>query len=224
MKGPLALVGGDEFRTGCENLDLAVLEATGTKRPVVLVLPTASAQQNPSKAASNGIAYFSKLGADAASLMVLHPEHANQESLVSHVESAHVVYITGGDPEHLLMVLKDSLLLSRLIYLNKRGMAIIGSSAGAMVMAAWIRYRNWTGGLNFVPNVAVVPHHDRSDPDQLMGQFAKNIPEGTTVLGIDAQTGCVSGTEEWTVLGPGKVTVYTRIGWQRHASGETFSL
>ena len=69
----------------------------------------------------------------------------------------------------------------RLIYLNKHGMSIIGSSAGAMVMAAWIRYRSWERGLEIVPDVAVMPHHDEYDPNQIMLQFTETIPERTTV-------------------------------------------
>ena len=57
--------------------------------------------------------------------MVLDSEQANQESLVSLVESAQVVYITGGDPKYLIKVLQNSLLLERLIYLNKHNQPII---------------------------------------------------------------------------------------------------
>lgn len=224
MKGSLALVGGDEFQTGCQDLDRSILATTKHKKPIVLILPTAAAHQNPSKAASNGVEYFSKLGADATPLIVLDSEQANQESLVSKVESAQVVYITGGDPKYLITVLRGSLLLERLTYLNKHGMAIIGSSAGAMVMAAWIRYRSWVRGLEIVPDVAVMPHHDGSDPEQIMHQFTENILERTTVLGIDAQTGCMSSKNGWAVLGPGKVTVYSSSGWQHYRSGGTFSL
>ena len=224
MKGYLALVGGDEFQTGCQDLDRSILASTNCKMPTVLILPTAAAHQNPSKAVSNGVEYFSKLGADANPLMVLDSEQANQESLVSLVESAQVVYITGGDPKYLIKVLQNSLLLERLIYLNKHGMSIIGSSAGAMVMAAWIRYRSWERGLEIVPDVAVMPHHDEYDPNQIMLQFTETIPERTTVLGIDAQTGCMSRKNGWAVLGPGKVTVYSSNGWKHYESGRTFSL
>ena len=169
MKGPLALVGVDEFRPGCEELDRAVLDAAGADKPVVLVLPTASANQGPQMAAANGVRYFSELGAEAAALMVLEPEHANDGGLISAVESAQAVYIAGGDPMHLLAVLKGSLLLDKLIDANRRGMAITGSSAGAMVMAAWMRYRDWTLALGLVPNVTVLPHHERSEPEQVNG-------------------------------------------------------
>ena len=65
----IALVGGDEFRPGCEEMDRAILDSTGLERPSLLVIPTAAAQEKPEKAASNGVSYFSALGADASPLM-----------------------------------------------------------------------------------------------------------------------------------------------------------
>ena len=47
MTGRLALVGGDEFRTGCETMDAAILDATGSSNPAVLIVPTAAAFENP---------------------------------------------------------------------------------------------------------------------------------------------------------------------------------
>ena len=224
MRGPLALVGGDEFRPGCEELDRAVLDAAGADRPVVLVLPTAAARQNPGMAAANGVRYFSELGADAASLMVLETEHANDEGLISTLDSAHAVYVAGGDPMHLLTVLRDSPLLERLVDANRRGMAITGSSAGAMVMAAWMRYREWTLALGLVPKIAVMLHHERSEPGRAAEQLGAGMPDGTKVLGIDARSGCVSGAAGWTVLGPGRVIVYSSGGWRSYDSGGAFTL
>ena len=53
MSGAIALVGGDEFRQGCEEMDRAVLEASGVSTPSLLVLPTAAARENPALAVSS---------------------------------------------------------------------------------------------------------------------------------------------------------------------------
>ena len=58
MAGPIALVGGDESRTGCEGMDRAILEAMHVPSPTLLVIPMAGAGGNRSKAASNGVTYF----------------------------------------------------------------------------------------------------------------------------------------------------------------------
>ena len=98
----IALIGGEEFRSGCEELDRAILASVESERPRLLVLPTAAAHENPAMAASNGVRYFSELGADAAPLMVLDRSDAEDQALAAEVESADVVYLTGGDPAHLL--------------------------------------------------------------------------------------------------------------------------
>ena len=63
MNGRLTLVGGDEFRSGCEAMDAAILAATGKSSPVVLIVPTAAAFENPARAADNGVRHFQGLGA-----------------------------------------------------------------------------------------------------------------------------------------------------------------
>ena len=102
MAGLIALVGGDEFREGCEEMDRAILEATGVSSPSLVVIPTAAAAQNPSMAASHGVGYFSGLGANASALMVLDAAHANDKGLLSPIDTADVIYFTGGNPAYLL--------------------------------------------------------------------------------------------------------------------------
>ena len=219
MTGPVVLMGGDEFRAGCREMDVAILAATGKQSPSVLILPTAAAQENPSKAASNGMAYFSALGADASASMVVEPEDANDEEMVQPVDRADVVYLTGGDLSHLLRVLSGSALLDRLESARARGTAIVGSSAGAMVMGPWMRFREWREALGLV-EVVTIPHHERNDPEKVFSELGESAPEGLTVLGIDAMTACVLGEGGWTVLGAGRVTVYQGGRWECLAAGE----
>ena len=214
MVGPVALVGGDEFRTGCREMDLSILEATGRESPSVLILPTAAARQNPSKAASNGVAHFSALGADASASMIVEPEDANDEEMAQPVDRADVVYLTGGDPAHLLRVLSGSALLERIKAARARGAAIVGSSAGAMVMGPWMRYRDWRAALGLVEAVTL-PHHERSDPERVSSDLIESAPHGLTVLGIDAMTACVLDDDGWRVLGSGRVIVYSGGRWER---------
>ena len=224
MAGRIALVGGDEFRAGCEPMDAAILEASGVKPARLLVVPTAAAGQNPAKAASNGVAYFSNLGATASSLMVMDRPDADNEELVAPVDTASVIYFTGGNPAHLLEVLDGSALLSKIRQALDRGAVVAGSSAGAMVMGAWMRFREWREALGIVPGVATLPHHERSDPDAVSQQLATTGRAGMIALGIDGRTGCLSEPEGWTVAGAGAVTVYRAGGWQRYTSGKSFGL
>jgi cyanophycinase len=217
-------VGGDEFRSGCEEMDQAVLRATGAKQPRVLVVPTAAAHQGPTRAASNGVDYFSSLGARASPLMVLGPADANDECMVSTVDDTDVIYLTGGDSGHLLKILKGSLLLQRLKDALGQGAVLAGSSAGAMVLGSWMGIGGWAETLGLLDGIAVLPHHEGSEPDQVASRLQGAAPAGTAVLGIDAKTCCFGRPGSWRVLGPGAVTVYTHGGWRQYQSGQAVDL
>ncbi len=219
MSGAIALVGGDEFRPGCEKMDRAVLEASGVASPSLLVLPTAAARENPSLAAANGMRHFTALDADADALMVLDSADANDEGLLAPLDSADVVYLTGGNPAHLLDVLSGSLLEERLLEANRRGVVLAGSSAGAMVLGEWMRFRGWRRALGVVPGVAILAHHERAAPGAVAAELAESAPEGVSALGVDGKTGCLGGPGEWRVVGEGSVTVYRAGEWRRYAAG-----
>ena len=216
----IALVGGDEFRPGCLEMDRAILASTGSERPRVAIVPTAAAAQGPDKAASNGVAHFSALGADAYPLMVLGPAQANNEEFLTPLHSSDVVYLTGGDPTHLLDTLRGSRLLDILLGTPDRGAVLAGSSAGAMVLGSWMRFRRWADALGVVANVAVLPHHEGSDSDRVAAELERDGPPGALVLGIDAETACYGVGDEWEVLGSGSVTLYSGGAWRRYDTGD----
>ena len=225
MSGTLALVGGDEFRRGCESMDEAILRATGKSSPVVLIVPTAAAFENPTRAAENGVRHFAALGADAKPLMVLDRSDAESPELASEAESADVVYLTGGSPLHLLETLRESALLDAITGGLERGAVLAGSSAGAMVMGSWMRFREWRPALGFADGVASLPHHERSDPDTVSRELRDHAPEDlSVVLGIDGRSGAISGPEGWTAVGAGNITIYRKDGWERLSPGDVFSV
>ena len=224
MSGAIALVGGDEFRPGCEGMDRAMLEASGVPSPTLLVVPTAAARENPALAAANGVRHFAALGADAGALMVTEPAHANDEGLIAPLESADVVYLTGGSPAHLLDVLSGSLLLERLLEAHRRGAVLAGSSAGAMVLGEWMRFRSWRRALGVVPGVAVLAHHERADPEAVAAELAGSAPDGIAVMGVDGKTGCLGQAGAWRVVGDGGVTVYRGGEWMRYGAGESVTV
>ena len=219
MSGAIALVGGDEFRPGCEEMDRAVLEASGVPSPTLLVIPTAAARENPALAAANGVRHFAALGADAGPLMVLDSADANDAGLIAPLERANVVYLTGGSPAHLLEVLSGSLLLERLLEAHRRGAVLAGSSAGAMVLGEWMRFRGWRRALGVVPGVAVLAHHERADPEAVAAELGESVPDGVSVLGVDGKTGCLGQAGAWRVVGDGSVTVYRGGEWRRYGAG-----
>ena len=220
MAGPIALVGGDEFRPGCEAMDREVLASTGESKPRVLIVPTAAAGEGPAVAANNGVVYFDGLGAAALPLIVLDDEDAEDIDLIEVVDQADVIYFTGGSPNYLLDVLQGSMLLERVLAAQQKGAVLAGSSAGAMVLGAWMGFGDVSEALDVVEEVMVMPHHERSDPELVSKGLAGKSLDDAFVLGIDAKSACFGGPEGWRALGDGAVTVYNRGGWRRYSHGD----
>ena len=222
MPGEIALVGGEEFRPGCEYMDQEIIRASGQEPSRVLIIPTA-AISGPAKAANDGVTHFGSLGADADRLMVLDKSQADDTLFVQPTEDAGVVYFTGGSPQHLLATLKDSRLLQSILAALDRGAVLAGSSAGAMVMGSFMLPPgggDWVEALGIVPGIAVFPHHESSNPANTFRELGDRVPAGLTVLGIDARTSCLGRPGSWRVVGSGKVTVYKDGDWQVYRSGE----
>ena len=222
MTRGIVLAGGDEFRAGCEVMDAAVLRSTGQDPPRVLIVPTA-ARRGAAKAAANGVAYFSGLGAAASELMVLDREDADDPGLADRVAGAYLVYFTGGSPDHLLATLEGSRLLDQLRECMAGDAVVGGSSAGAMVMGSMMRVPSdgrWTPALGLAGGVAVLPHHEARDPERVAAELVSDAPANLKVLGIDARSGCFGSPGRWTVLGPGRVVLYEEGSWKAFHHGD----
>ncbi len=224
MSKRILLVGGDEFRASCAGMDRHVLEATGEANPRVAIVPTAAAFENPGLAASNGVRHFTGLGASAYGLDVVRREDAENPRIVAQLDGAHVIYFTGGSPEHLHSVLAGSPLLAAVNAACDAGAIWAGSSAGAMVLGSAMR-RPSSGSpvspaLDIVPNVMVMPHHERSDPNAVVEQLSGSETFGLCALGVDGGSGVLLEPDGATALGSGNVTVYRSGEWRRYAAGE----
>ena len=221
MPGDIGLVGGEEFRVGCEEMDREIMRASGQDPARVVVIPTA-AVTGPEKAANDGVRHFSSLGGAAEKLMVLERKHAEDAGLADALAGAGVIYFTGGSPDHLLTTLRDSPLWRAILEAKEQGAVLAGSSAGAMVFGELMRrprLGGWVDALGVTPGLAVLPHHEGSDPAQTSSQLQSHTSSGLTILGIDARTGCVGRPGSWRVVGSGRVTVYQADGWQVYDSG-----
>jgi len=227
MPGLMCLVGGEEFRVGCEEMDQEIMRASGQSPARVVVIPTA-AVTGPAKAANDGVTHFAKLGGIASQLMVLEREHADDpafiEPSIQPNRWAGVIYFTGGSPDHLLATIKDSQLLSAIVESVENGTVLAGSSAGAMVMGSMMRLPRsggWIEALGLVPGIAVMPHHEKRDPVETSKELQNQVPADLTVLGIDARSGCLGSPGNWKAIGSGKVTVYRGSDWAVYQSGQT---
>ncbi len=204
----LALIGGNEFRENCREMDRALLARLGTSARV-LVIPTAAANESPRQAANNGVQHLKRLGAKAEPLYVIQREHANSEEVVASIREAKGVYFTGGDPVHLLETLRGTKVWQAVVELSERGGLVAGSSAGAMAFGGqmWAPGEGWREGLGLVPGVAVIPHHATVAARWNAAKMRESLAPGVTLVGIDEATALL--LPDHLVLGEGEVTVYT---------------
>ena len=225
--GLIALVGGDEFRQSCVPMDEALLRMCQRQTPRVLILPTAAAQQGPYQAAENGMRYFAALGARTDAAMLFTPVDAQTTTLAGQLANTDMLYLTGGDPRHLLDTLAGSAAWEAIAAFAARGGMVAGSSAGAMVLGGWMRLSSagWGPALGLAPHVAVLPHHDHMAPINNLASLRAGLDIRIAILGIPTATACVSEDgSDWQELGAGPVTVYQENDAATYLPGSSFKL
>ena len=91
------------------------------------------------------------------------------------------------------------------------GMALAGSSAGAMVLCDPMvdpRGGAFTLGLGLVENMTIVPHHDNWSEEKAH-RTLQLAPKGLIVVGVDERTALVRDTHGgWRAEGAGTVTAW----------------
>jgi cyanophycinase len=218
-----------------DGFDRGLLEATGRRRPRVVVLPSASfpdGEEVFQRWAALGVEHFSRLGAEVEPVLVRDRAAADDAANCQAIGEADLVYLSGGKPRHLLAVLDDTAVGRALVAANARGAVLAGCSAGAMVLAArqadlrrWMLPwpLRWRHGLGLVPGIVVLPHYD-AWPEPVTALIALQAPRGSVVLGIDGATAIVGRDGMWQVHGRARVTVWRGRRRERYRDGEAFRL
>ncbi len=180
MPGVVCLQGGGEFSRGCREMDAEVLSrAPG---PVAVVPLASGPGTDYRRAHEHGGRYYRSLGAE-----VLDVPDPRSQDVADVVGRAGVIVLPGGSPSRLRRALADTGLPAQLRQLVAEGGAVIGSSAGAMLLAGWTvlpeEGLRFVEALGLVPGVVVVPHWDGDRQTWLAA-----IERGT-VLGIPEESG-----------------------------------
>ncbi len=208
MPGPLALVGGAEWREGC-TFDRVLLADSGAEE--VLVLPTAAAYEHPERAVEWAAGWFAGLGGKVRGLMVLARPDAEDEANVAAIRDARFIYLSGGSPLHLRSVLKDSAAWDAICQAWQGGAVLAGSSAGAMALCDPMvdpRGGAFTLGLGLLAQVAVIPHHNTWSEEKAKRTITL-APKGLPIVGIDECTALIRSRDgAWSVDGAGGVVVF----------------
>ena len=224
--GPLALVGGDELKSGNEPQDRILIEAAGDGPAYVIA--TAAARQRPDLAVANAQRWFGTLGLEVVELPLTKRSQATSEDIAARAREGRFFYLVGGDPGLVPKVLADSFAWDAIAEAWRAGAALAGSSAGAMALGSWTLIRDRMPGddrrryrdaLGLVPNVAVVPHLSTFG-ERWIPSALDAAPEAVILLGIDERTAAVFVDGSWRVEGQGSVVVVTARGRTSFGPGE----
>ena len=182
------LQGGGEFSAACLPMDAALVAAVGG--PVVVTALAGAPGREHDTANRHGVAHYRAAGADDVSAA---PDvRSDPEGALAALRRARLVVLPGGSPSRLLEALTSTGLAEVLAVLLADGGAVMGSSAGAMVLGEWTVLPEGRArvarGLGLVPGVLVVPHWSGPRGDWLRAVDA-GVPADTVVLGIPEESG-----------------------------------
>jgi cyanophycinase len=229
MMGHLVLQGGGEFSGQMKVSDLRALELAGGDQAAVCIIPAAAAPDNNHlRVGRNGCRWFRGLGATDVSLaLAIDRESASDDRIASQLRRAGLIYLPGGFPAYLAQVLKGSRCWQAIREGLDLGLVLAGSSAGAMALCDHLfdPYEDRIApGLGRLAGYCILPHHNVFG-HRWVPKLQKDLPLATLV-GIDEQTAMIDDGPDgqWTVYGPGRVTLYLNGRKSQYSSGERFTL
>jgi cyanophycinase len=237
MKGLVALLGSGEYLPIMSPIDRHLLDSLGLtdRKPRVVCLPTAAGREGDgsvSRWSAMGTEHFSNLDAEVQALPIIDHESADQPQYEPALESADLIYFSGGDPQYLYDTLKDSRAWAAARRAWDRGAIYAGCSAGAMILAQQIPNFRRAGlgsqtGFGLLPVTFVLPHFDQIPAlfKPIVFALRRGLKAGQTLLGIDENTALVGRLDgEWTVMGAGRAHRITRSAEELYAAGEQVPL
>ena len=228
-RGPLFLVGGNEFLPGNEPHDRRFAEAAADGPAYVVA--TAAIRQDPDRAVRTATAWFAALGLRVEELPLRGRRAAADPLVVARAAEAGGFYLCGGDPGLVVKTLEGTPAWEVIVSAWRRGAALAGSSAGAMALGEWTllrarrpgdAHRRYAPALGLVRGLAVVPHLDEFGEAWLPSALAARPRRDTVLLAIDARTAAAwlpGRGGGWTAMGAGGVEVLTPDARRRLAAG-----
>ncbi|MGC8856312.1 MAG: Type 1 glutamine amidotransferase-like domain-containing protein [Anaerolineae bacterium] len=234
MNGLLALLGSGEYLPVMEPVDRYLLESLsreGRARRVVC-LPTAAGQEGSASVerwSRMGIEHFQRLGAEVTALPIIDRPSAEEPQWQPFLESADLIYFSGGDPLYLLETLQGTRTWQAISQAWQRGAIYAGCSAGAMIVAQRLPNLRRAAlasvpGFGLISAAYLLPHFDRIPTwwRPFINALRLRLKEGEYLLGIEENTALIGRpTETWQVMGQGRVHLLQRNQSQVFSSGQT---
>ncbi len=235
MAGVVALVGSGEYLDVMNDIDRRLLAESGRPKPRVVCLPTAAGLEGSASVdrwSRMGVEHFRKLGAHVEALPIIDRTSADDPNWAERVESADLIYFSGGDPLFLCRTLIDTRVWAAVEQAWARGAIFAGCSAGAMILGVGVpdvQSPELTvyPAFNRIPNAFILPHFDRLEDfrpgaTELIRSW---LADGQYALGIDENTALVGRIGgEWEVMGAAGASLLTRRSTARYVTGNRLTL
>ena len=228
MKRLLALIGGEEFSDGFEDVHADLLARMAGQPGRVVYLPTCASDDG-----EETVDYWcdlarrrlSDLGAQVDTPRVVDRDSANNPEYARQVAEAGWIYLGGGYPHVAMRILPGTRVLEALFTALKRGVLLTGASGGAMLMCARSFVvtpelseeagRIWESGappdwdppmpplfdcLGIIPRSFCAPHFNRLFATKWL-EHGLLLP-GHSLIGIDEQTALISNDSADSAASP----------------------
>ncbi len=218
VNGNLLIIGGAEDKLGQSKVLKHAIEMCGGPESKIMVLTTAT--QKPEEVGKEYRNVFSRLGVKSIDVLNVDTRtDANSDSVAQKISSAAGVFFTGGDQLRITSILGGTKTAKVLMDMYKKGIPIIGTSAGASVMssvmivdgngnsAARKCTLGMSPGLGFIEQVIIDQHFEQRGR---LGRLLIGVAQNPSVLGIgiDEDTSIkVYSNASFEVIGTNCVTV-----------------
>jgi len=233
MKGLIALVGAGEYLPVMNDVDRYLLghsSANGVA-PRVVCLPTAAGQegeQSWQRWNRMGEEHFRALDAEVSALPIIDRNSADDERFVETIQSADLIYFSGGNPGYLYKTMQGSKAWAAAERAWDRGAVYAGCSAGAMILGKRMPDIRTAGlrslsAFGLVSASIIMPHFDQIPrwAPMMVSVVRGRMKNGEFALGIDEDTALVGKPgEDWQVLGRQKVHVISKQEVKSYSAGE----
>lgn len=237
MNGLITLVGSGEYLPVMNDIDRYLLDSLNLngngRKPRVVCLPTAAGQEGDASVnrwSKMGIEHFTKLGAEVNALHIVDRGSADDSKWEPLLENADLIYFSGGDPGYLYYTLNGSRAWKAAQRAWESGAIYAGCSAGAMILSRRMprfRLAQTQEGFGIVPVDFVLPHFDAIPVvfKPLLVALKSQLKGDERMIGVDENTALIGKLGgEWTVMGKGKVHVFTRKSEEIYESGQKLTL
>src|SRR5512138_1926145 len=229
MNGLINLVGSGEYLPVMNDTDRYLLDSLNLngRKPRVVCLPTAAGREGDGSVnrwLTMGVQHFQALGADVNPVRIIDRDTAEDPQWEPFLESADLIYFSGGDPGYLYETMKESCAWRAAQRAWARGAIYAGCSAGAMILGKRMpsfRLAGTQQGFGIVPAEFIVPHFDAIPAIWKPMVFAlqKQLQAGQRMIGVDEDTALVGTLNgQWQVMGKSSVHVFTKQESQKYQS------